>query len=302
LDYIAPIDIDFTNTNVENEPYNFWDSTKTYAKDNLVINGNYFYRATAENIGKSPLLYNVQNHETEIYWGSPTVVNQYRCLDVLTNGHTTGLKEIYYKFDFGGFDSIAVLQPKAKEVEIKILKEDGTVIDTIIKSLLIDGRVNYPRWRRGNYYYKDATIIDLPFYIDAKYIEVYIRGEEAISVGYIVFGNRKYIGLALTESNVETRAFNSSYLDDYGNVVTKEDTKPLNTIDIDCFIRKAYRQETARNLREIVGKIALFIPTEEEFFNDLVIMAFAEVSNRKILVAGNEELSLELQGFLNAVY
>ena len=298
MQYISPLDKTPIETNVVDENYPTWDSSTTYNIGDKVILGEFYFVATLANSGKNPQEFNTLNSSIPV-WGHPTLLNTKRCLNVTSTGSTSGYQEIYYKFDYRGYSTIALLQTIASNLEIKIYDENANLLHTIEDSFVDDHRTNYVRWRNGDYYFKDSLIIDMPFYPNGSYIELRVKGDAELSIGFIVFGHKSYLGSTQVDIPRENSAINPSYVDDLGNVNIQEEPLTLQYIDVECLIKPEFRREVIRNVRRIIGRVAFFISTEEDEFNDLNFLAVTKSATDTTKVAGFGDLNLELEGYVN---
>ena len=158
---------------------------------------------------------------------------------------------------------------------------------------------SYVKGKRGEYFFKDSVIVDMPFYPTATYIEVRVIGVGDISVGFIIFGDKSLLGETQVDINRETTTLNSTFVDDLGNVNIQKNPITFQYVDIDCFIEPSLRRMVIRNLQRIVGRVALFIATEIDSLNDLNLLAYIESATDTTKIAGFGDLSLSCKGYVD---
>jgi len=259
----------YTSINIK-ATYQDWDVSTTYMFGDIVFSEQYYYRSVVDNntgeipVKDSPrwLLWSISNRyaQIDLHAGTETVWSPLTALAPTDNALIT-------VFPSNSNNVVALGKVSAKDVTIVVKDASGVIQQTQTNG-------SYPRPNANtwyNYYFDAFQIVgnSESFYfnivpIQGGSIEVRATADDSgeAKVGFMVVGNSLHVGDSLF--NISTAIEDNSIWDTDGfGISTVSEREASESLDIDVQYPSTNTNKVKIMVRDIVGKIVLFIGDEQ---------------------------------------
>jgi len=261
--------LEYTSINI-NTRYPNWDSSVTYEFGDIIFHDHYYFRSVVDNnVGDTPyesnpkwLLWSISNRyaQIDLHAGTQTVWDSTTATTPSDNGLITA-------FPSNGANIISMGRVLGSDIHITVKDAGGSVVATRQKT-------SYPRPSSNNWfgYYFDvfslnvemeSSFFDIPP-VQGGSIEVKVIMDSSGSakVGYLVVGKRQWVGDTLfgVSTGIEDNSIWDT--DDFG-IITVKERDASESLDLDVQYPSIETNKIKIAVRNIVGKIVLFIGDEQ---------------------------------------
>jgi len=261
--------LDYTSINI-NTRYPNWDSSTTYNFGDIIFHDHYYFRSVVDNnVGDTPyeynpkwLLWSISNRyaQIDLHAGTSTVWDSNTATTPTDNGLIT-------TFPSDGISFIGIGRVHSSEVSITVKDSSGNPVTTRLKTTY--SRPSSNTW--WNYYFDafqkkgeiESFFFDIP-QVAGGTIEVkaLVDSTNSAKVGFMVCGERQWVGDTLF--GVSTGIDDNSIwdTDDFG-IITVRERDASESLDLDVQYPSIETNKIKIAVRNIVGKIVLFVGDEQ---------------------------------------
>ena len=276
---------DYTSINIKvtNGDY---DENTNYMFGDIKFYNHYYYRSVIDNNkGNTPS----ENPNSWLRW---SISNRYAQADLRSLTKTIydqnsaidwNVKKLITVIPNDSYDIISFGRLIGKTLTVEVLNASGTVVDT-------HHAITYPRPNSNtwyNYYFDQflTAFTPLNYFFRIKPIQggtirITVTIDDSLQraeVGYMVAGKGVHLGDTLYGVSLGLNDNSLVEIDDYGiTTVTKRDAN--QTQDVDVVFPSSHIQEMKRRVRDIYGRIVLFIAdeTSNNAYEHLPILGYVE--------------------------
>jgi len=260
---------EYTSINVETRHPN-WDVTTNYMFGDIAFFDHYYYRSVVDdNKGIKP------NADEAPEWLLWEISNRYAQIDLHSTTYTDWNAEtatnpadgkMITKFRSDNYNILALGRTHSSNIKVTVKDHLGNVVFT-------KGRTTYPRNNANNWYgyffdvfknvgEQEGWYFDIPPVQGGEVtVEVSPDGDGSAKVGFMNAGTAIYAGDTLFGISTAIEDNSIWQTDDFG-ITTVIERDATESLDLDVQYPSIMSNEIKFNVRDIVGKIVLFIGDE----------------------------------------
>jgi len=261
--------LDYTSINI-NTRYPNWSASTTYEFGDIVFHDHYYFRSVVDNnVGDTPyeynpkwLLWSISNRyaQIDLHAGTSTVWDSTTATNPAHGGLVTS-------FPSDGISFIGMGRVHSSKVSITLKDSSGNTVT-------IKTKTTYPRPKSNtwwNYYFDtfaqkgkiESFFFDLPSVVGGTIeVKAFADSTSSAKVGFMICGERTWVGDTLF--GVSTGIDDNSIwnTDDFG-IITVKERDASESLDLDVQYPSIETNRIKIAVRNLVGKIVLFIGDEQ---------------------------------------
>lgn len=291
IDPIPFANMTYVTSNIILSSYGAWSSATAYNIGNRV---NYNGRDYECLVGNT----NVVPSSDSTKWLDLGVVNRFKAFDQSINSQSIGQNGLTWSFRIkpnSNFNAIALFNiTSGSSVNIQVIDPSEGVVYNSTKTLVDNSQVY--DWYQ--YFYAeilnngDVVFTDLPSYVSAD-ILITITTDTYTSVGEIVIGTQKNLGLANFGTSIGIKDYSKKDVDQFGNYLIVE-RKFAKTIDYDITVDTSKVNSAYTVLSKLRAKPVVYIGNPD--LPETIVYGFYKNFSVVISNPSMSSCSLEVEG------